>query len=120
LAAGTVVVYCSKCGHKNPDGAEKCEACQEPLVKSRRRKKDDDWDNCFGAQREMEDECFGLPQGSMIFTIIFGVIILSVGVILVLNEVLGFDLEIWSLIWPIFIILVGILILAGVLYRSRG
>jgi hypothetical protein len=98
---------------------DKCEACQEPLVKSERKKKKDDWDDCFGAQREMEDECFGLPQGSMIFPIVFGVIILSVGVILVLNEVMGFDIEVWGLLWPFFIILVGILILSGVLFGSR-
>ena len=114
------MVYCSKCGHKNPEGMDKCEACQEPLVRTGRKKKQkDDWDDCFGAQREMEDECFGIPQGSMIFPIIFGVIILSVGVILVLNEVMGFDIEVWGLLWPFFIILVGILILSGVLFGSR-
>jgi len=113
------MVYCSKCGHKNPDGAMNCEACQEPLQKTSRKKKKDDWDSCFGAEREMEDECFGLPHGSMIFTIIFGVIILFIGSILVLNEVLELDIEIWGLIWPFFIILLGALILVGALYRSR-
>jgi len=114
------MVYCSKCGHKNPEGARNCEACQEPLQRTGRKKEKDDWDNCFGAEREMEDECFGLPDGSMIFTIIFGVIILFVGSILVLNEVLELDIEIWGLIWPFFIILLGVLILVGALYRSRN
>jgi hypothetical protein len=55
----------------------------------------------------------------MIFPIVFGIIILSVGVILVLNEVMGFDIEVWGLLWPFFIILVGILILSGVIYGSK-
>ena len=114
------MVYCSKCGHKNPDGVEKCEACQEPLVRVKRRKeKKDDWDNCFGANREMEDECFGLPNGSMIFTLIFGLVIIFVGVVLVLNEVVGIDVDVWGTIGPFFIIIVGVLILAGILYKSR-
>jgi hypothetical protein len=112
------MVYCSKCGHNNPDGADKCEACQEPLVRVKRKKKDD-WDNCFGANREMEDECFGLPNGSMIFTLIFGVLIIFVGIVLVLNEVVGIDVDVWSMIGPFFIIIIGILILGGIYYRSR-
>ena len=53
------MVYCSKCGHSNPDGTEQCAQCNEPLAVSSAPKR----------KREMEDECFGVPRGGTIFGI---------------------------------------------------
>ena len=49
----------------------------------------------------------------------FGTGIIFVGVVLVLNEVVGIDVDVWGTIGPFFIIIVGVLIIAGILYKSR-
>ena len=60
----------------------------------------------------MEDECFGLPHGGSIVWVIIGVLIILVG----LSWFLGFSF--WNNIWYILIIIVGILIVAGAVYRG--
>lgn len=67
----------------------------------------------------MEDECFGLPHSGTIFTILIGVVIVFVGMLYVLSEFFDFTIDIWSSLWPLIIIIVGILIIAGGLYQSR-
>jgi hypothetical protein len=63
----------------------------------------------------MENECFGLPNGGMIASIVFGVIIVIVG--------LGLFFQVNNFMsvyfWPLIIIIFGVLILLGGLYRHR-
>jgi hypothetical protein len=62
----------------------------------------------------MENECFGLPNGGMIVGIVVGLIIVLVG--------LGLFLQTYGIMidfWPFIIIIFGILILIGALYRQR-
>lgn len=63
----------------------------------------------------MEDECFGLPYGGAIAGIIFGAIIVFIG----LAIFLGFT-NIWNYLWAFLLVIVGILIVAGALYRMRS
>ncbi len=107
------MVYCSKCGAKNEDDAKVCIGCGVSLYAPRRVAKRRE-DECFGPRREkrVEEECFGLPYGGAIVGIIFGIIVL----------VLGFawlaEIDIWSYIGPLFVIMIGVLIIAGVAYGA--
>jgi hypothetical protein len=62
----------------------------------------------------MEDECFGLPYGGAIIGIIFGVIIVFIG----LAIFAGFR-DILSYLGALIIFIVGILIVAGALFGMR-
>ena len=61
----------------------------------------------------MGDECFGLPHGGAIAGIIFGLIIVMIGLAILSG------LRIWDYLWPLVIVIVGILIIAGALYGMR-
>ena len=116
----TQVVYCTKCGSKNKEGAEQCVKCGADLEVTwdkRLEKRAEEWGEEFGRRAEewgdqfgkrVEDECFGLPHGGTIFGLLFGIIIIIVGVLWITG--ITFD------IWPFFVLIVGVLILAGALY----
>jgi hypothetical protein len=63
-------------------------------------------------ERRMRDECFGLPYGGAIAAIILGAIIIIFGFAWLT------DLDIWKYMWPILIIIVGVLIIAGAVYGT--
>lgn len=109
------MVYCTKCGTKNEDDAKVCTECGATLEVSRHERKQRSGDDCFGPRerRHMEDECFGLPYGGAVVGIIFGIIIVFIG----LAILMGFN--IWNLLGPAVIVIVGILIIAGALYGMR-
>jgi len=107
-----ILVYCTKCGAKNRGNAKVCKECGESLISPsvgkeiERRAK-----TCFGPEKlrgRYEDECFGLPRGGTIVGIIIGLIIILVGI--------SWILDISIKIWPIAVVILGILILAGALY----
>ena len=118
-----ILVYCTKCGAKNRSNAKVCKECGESLISPsvgkeierraetagkeiERRAK-----TCFGSEKRRgryEDECFGLPRGGTIVGIIIGLIIILVGI--------SWILDISIKIWPIAVVILGILILAGALY----
>ncbi len=117
------MVYCAKCGAHNEDEASVSASCGEPLKVSRRERRG--WEEEiqvraeeFGERaesfgRRMEDECFGLPGGSTIIGVLIGLAIILVGV----RELLGWSFD----LGPFAIIVVGVLIVAGVLYKqSQG
>jgi hypothetical protein len=66
----------------------------------------------------MESECFGLPNGGVIIGAIFGIVIIIVGLGLFL-QASGYTVNFWPTIWPIIVIIFGVLLLAGALYRRR-
>jgi len=101
------MVYCTKCGTKNEDTALVCVSCGASLETgtyvSRRY-----------ARRRAEEECFGLPHGGAIVGIAIGVIILIWGFLWLGQQagVISSTVE----IWPIAVIIFGILIVVGALY----
>jgi uncharacterized membrane protein YvbJ len=108
------LVYCTKCGFKNEDDAKACAKCGAPLQISRSERRTRSNDECFGSHgRHLEDECFGLPHGGTIVTMIFGIIIIIVGIAIFLGE------SIWEWLWPFVIITIGLLIVGGALYRGQ-
>ncbi|AIS31859.1 MULTISPECIES: zinc-ribbon domain-containing protein [Methanobacterium] len=107
------MVYCHNCGTKNEDDAEFCSKCGEPLRdvtdydRRRRHHRDDRY-------YRQKNECFGLPHGNIIGPVIGGVILILVGV----TAFTGFT-NIWQYVWPAFIIIIGLLIVIGAVYRSQ-
>jgi hypothetical protein len=108
------VVYCSKCGTQNPDDARVCSNCGAPLYSVGQQYPGSEREH----YRRVEGECFGLPNGGLIAGIVFGAIIIIVGLGLFL-ESSGFIVNFWNIFWPIIIVIIGILILLGALYRQR-
>jgi tetrahydromethanopterin S-methyltransferase subunit E len=108
------MVTCPKCGASNEEDAKFCVNCGARLEVRRERH----GDACFGEpERRMEHECFGLPYGGAIIGIIIGLVIIMSGISTL------FGLNLWEHAWSFFVIIIGLLIVAGaiygVLHRSR-
>ena len=97
------MVYCTKCGAKNEETAAMCVKWGAPLHKTAAPP----WTY---ERRQAEKECFGLPHGGAIVGLIIGMIIILVG----LSQLPGIDFG--EYIWPLVIIIFGILLIAGALY----
>jgi hypothetical protein len=96
---GVSLVYCVRCGAKNPDDAAVCAQCGKPLMGVER-----------GRTRHEEEMCFGMPHhwGS----VLVGLFIIVLGLAILFQS--------WLAIqdfWPIVLIFVGIAVLVGGLYR---
>jgi len=102
------MVYCTKCGTKNEDTALVCVNCGASLQTgtsvTRRYER-----------RRVENECFGLPHGGAIAGIVIGAIILLWGAFTLAQEA-GWITRAPE-IWPFVIIIIGVLIILGALYR---
>ena len=98
------MVYCTKCGTQNADDARVCSKCGASLYAVGEREH----------YRRMESECFGIPRGGTIVGIAIGVIIVLWGLIAILQQsgIVASDVQ----IWPIAVIIFGILIVIGALY----
>ncbi|MCW4020570.1 MAG: zinc-ribbon domain-containing protein [Candidatus Bathyarchaeota archaeon] len=105
------MVYCTRCGTQNEEGARFCVNCGASLYPKKRGEKEEG--TCFGPKEPEKEECFGLPYGGAIVGIIFGVFIILLG----FATWLGYD--IWRLIGPSAAIVIGILIVAGAIYGLR-
>jgi hypothetical protein len=102
------MVYCTKCGAKNEETAAVCVKCGAPLHKTAVPL----WTY---ERRRAEKECFGLPHGGAIVGLVIGILIILVG----LSQVPGIlpsEINLWDYIWPLVIIIFGILLIAGALY----
>jgi uncharacterized membrane protein YvbJ len=99
-----IMVYCTKCGAQNPDDATVCAKCGASLYAVGEREH----------YKRMETECFGIPRGGAIVGIAIGVIIVLWGLIVILQQadVLPSNVN----VWPIAVIIFGILIVVGALY----
>jgi amino acid transporter len=62
-------------------------------------------------RRRKEDECFGLPHGGAIVGLIIGIIIILWGISSIA------DIDFGSYFWPFIIIIFGILIVGGAIYK---
>lgn len=100
------MVYCTKCGANNADDAKVCVQCGTPLYPVRAERE---------SYRRREEECFGIPRGGAVATLVIGVIIILAGLSFMLSELYGISIP-W---WPAIIIILGILIIVGGIYRLR-
>jgi len=116
------MVYCVKCGTKNPDDAKTCSQCGAPLHSTGEEERPSRVEKeCFGTRRaeeprkRVEEECFGIPRGGAVVGLAIGIIIILAGVSLILQEVYQITVP-W---WPFVIIIFGILVIVGALYGLR-
>jgi len=99
------MVYCVKCGAKNSDDVKVCARSAISLCSTGEREH----------YRRVEDECFGIPRGGTVVSLVFGIMIILVGLSLFIQEV--YDIPIpW---WPLIIVLFGVLVIIGALYGFR-
>ncbi|MFA5571983.1 MAG: zinc-ribbon domain-containing protein [Candidatus Bathyarchaeia archaeon] len=105
------MVYCSRCGTQNLNTNVHCINCGAPLYTVGERYPGSDREQ----YRKMEDECFGLPNGGMIAAFIIGIIILLVGLGLLIETSFGISIN----FWPLIIIIFGVLLVVGALYKYR-
>ena len=107
------MVYCVKCGAKNPDDAKVCAQCGAPLYPVQKR------EECFGVERHRrpEEECFGIPHGGIIVGLTIGVIIVLAGLLWLLQQAKLIPTTVE--VWPFAVIIFGILIVIGALYGMR-
>ena len=113
------MVYCTKCGTKNEEDAAVCAKCGARLevsMEKRFERRAEEWGEQFG--RRAEEECFGLPHGGTIVGIIIGIIIIIVALSWIPGLIPPEVREVTdTLFWPVIIIVFGILIVAGALYK---
>jgi uncharacterized membrane protein YvbJ len=104
------MVYCPKCGTMNDDAAEFCVKCGASLrtgtYESRRYER-----------RRAESECFGLPHGGVIFGLFIGTIILLWGLFTLAQQT--HLIAVTPDLWIVVVIVVGILLIAGAVYRMN-
>jgi uncharacterized membrane protein YvbJ len=103
------MVYCTKCGAKNPDDAKVCSQCGASLYPVRQERE--------RYYRRYEEECFGIPRGGAIVGLAIGVIILLAGLLWLLQEanLIASNIS----VWPFAAIIFGILIVLGALFGTR-
>jgi len=100
------MTLCIKCGTKNPDDGVTCKNCGASLKTGK-----------YAADPPHKDECFGLPWGGAIPGIIFGLVILLLGVSWLMG--LEFWALFWRLFWGILLIALGIWIITKFGVRRR-
>jgi tetrahydromethanopterin S-methyltransferase subunit E len=61
----------------------------------------------------MENECFGLPHGGAIVGVIFGIIVVIIGLAIISGVTIS------QYIGPMIMVIIGILIVVGALYGMR-
>lgn len=96
------MVYCQKCGTKNEDNADYCIKCGANLQTGTHVSKRHE-------RKKAEEDCFGLPNGNAIGGIILGIVVLLWGLTMILDITFNF--------WYIILILFGVLMIAGALYK---
>ena len=95
------LVYCVKCGAKNPDDAAVCAQCGKPIMGVEK-----------GRTKREEEMCFGMP--SHLGGVIFGVFIVILGLILFYQQ---FARVSWDVFGPLVLVFIGIAVLLGGIYR---
>jgi len=95
------MVYCTKCGAENSDDAVNCSKCGVSLKTTPSHE--------YGGYRFEEH----FMRRGHIWGVVIGLFIVMIGV----SSLIGVD--IWDKIWPMFLILVGLIIVANSFMRKR-
>ena len=124
------MVYCARCGTQNKDDAKHCTQCGSTLDGTREKsleQRAEEWGEEFGRRaeewgedfgRRVEEGCFGLPHGGVIVGLLFGIIVIIVGLSMVPGLIPPeIRMAAEPYFWPTIIIIVGVLGIAGALYR---
>jgi uncharacterized membrane protein YvbJ len=105
------MVYCTRCGTRNDDTARNCTNCGAPLYTV--------GEQYPGSEREsyrrVEHECFGIPNGTMIVAVIVGLIVIIWGLTILLQTMYNIAID----IWPLVLIIVGVLIVIAAVYGRQ-
>lgn len=99
------MVHCVRYGLKNMDDAKVFTQYEASSYSAGEREH----------YRRIDDECFGIPRGGSIVSLVLGIMIILVGLSFLIQEVYGIAIP-W---WPFMIILFGMLIIIGAIYSSR-
>ena len=105
------MVYCSKCGTLNVDDANVCKNCGASL---RGASPETDYAP-YWRRRRYDGEYYHYRGGAGIGALVFGLIIVLIGLSVLFSEVYGFNFP----FWPTILILIGIWILYTGLRRNR-
>jgi len=105
------MVYCSKCGTRNDDAAKICSNCGAPLYTVGEQYRGSEREH----YRRVESECFGIPNGGVIVSIVIGAIIILLGLSIFIQSTYGVNID----IWPFILVIFGVLLVVGALYRRR-
>ena len=102
-----MMVYCVKCGTKNPDDAQVCSKCGAQLYMTGENRH----------YRRMEDECFGIPRGGTVVGLAIGAIIVLWGLIWFMQQegIVSPSVD----VWPFAIMIFGVLIVIGAVFGLR-
>ncbi|MCW3999543.1 MAG: zinc-ribbon domain-containing protein [Candidatus Bathyarchaeota archaeon] len=100
------MVYCTRCGTQNPDGAIHCSNCGAPLNMDSRPYTRYEYRHYYRDERR--------HQGSGIGLLIAGLFIVIIGLAALTNF-----WAFWNYFWPLVLILIGIWVLLLGLRRSR-
>ena len=103
------MVYCTKCGAKNPDDTKVCSQCGASLYPIREERE--------RYYRRYEHECFGIPRGGAIVGLAIGIIIVIAGLLWFLRQegLIPQSVD----VWPFAAIIFGVLIIIGALFGMR-
>ena len=91
------MVKCASCGAENEEDAKFCSRCGAAFGQVQRR------------QKHPRDECFGLPNSGAIAGIVFGLLIVIIG----LSWVFGWEFNYMAY----FIVVFGVLVVADAIYK---
>jgi hypothetical protein len=97
------MVYCTKCGVENPDDAVNCTKCGASLNATPFR----------GYRRYGWEGDIHFGGRGNVWGIVIGLFIIMIGA----SSLLGVD--IWDKIWPAFLMLIGLVIIANSFTRRR-
>ncbi len=100
------LVYCAKCGTQNEDDVAYCISCGVNL-NVKRRERPQNYDNM----------CFGKREGNnQVGWIIFGLIVIIVGISLILDQTFDIQVE----VWPFVVLIIGALIVISAIMNRRS
>ncbi len=103
------MVYCTRCGTLNPEGANNCSNCGAPLSIEQRPFSRHEW------RRYYEEEYHYHRHGSGFGLLIAGLFVVFLGLATLFGEFSLF----WQYFWPLVLVVIGVWLLLWGLRRNR-